>query len=151
MELSQEQIKMELSQEQLKTLEEVFSSYSDAFREHSPFGSSHTTMEGILQQIKKLEGSSGYIYYANNCQIDGNGEFNAGLSKMFVGNQTEKVEDKSSLLSLEHMEEIKVLHKYSDEKLSQILKDLLFIHGSKAFPRALRDLKLIHSDPGILL
>jgi hypothetical protein len=142
---------MELSQEQIKTLEEVFSSYSDAFREHSPFGSSHTTMEGILQQIQKLEGSSGYIYYANNCQIDGNGKVNAGLSKMFVGDQTEEVEDKSSLLSLENREALKVLHKLSDEEISQQLEELLILHGTKNLPRTLGDLHLIHGDPGDLL
>lgn len=49
----------QLTQEQIKTLEDAFASYPDEYiRTHK-----YATMEGIQEQLKKLNGEPGIIFY----------------------------------------------------------------------------------------
>lgn len=56
----------QLTQEQIKTLEDAFASYPDEYiRTHKC-----DTMEGIQEQLKKLNGEPGIIFYISHVRLN---------------------------------------------------------------------------------
>lgn len=109
---------MKLTSEQIKTLEDVFSNYTEYHYVVSR-GTVYGSMEGISNQLEKLGDKSGYIFYID-C-TDKAGGFN--LNKIWIGSSPEPEDGKP--FSPEICESLKTFHGLSDSALDELYQSLL--------------------------
>jgi hypothetical protein len=108
---------MKLTEAQIKILEDVFSNYTEYHYVVSR-GTDYGSMEGISNQLEKLDDKSGYIFYIDRA---GAGGFN--LNKIWIGSASEPEDSKP--FSPEICESLKTFHGLSDSDLDELYQSLL--------------------------